>query len=453
MAPQTLYIDPNTTTAGDGTSPQHPLSKLPLSFRPQPGTHLLYRRGSVARQPFPLGSGSEDQPVVIGAYGEGPKPLFLGSIDVSSPELWVPAGENRWRCTQKLPPGANLIFFDNDNEHCGAMRWSHDQLTTPRDWCMAEIVDNQIVERDYLLVHAENNPATQHQRIEFVPEWKYIVFRDDHHHIRVRDLEFRYIGTHALQVSGGHHIEIIDCDIAYVGGAIFKDRIGINGLWVRYGNAIEIWEAGHDIRVEGCKVYETYDAGFVAQGSSAPGAIRDVNVRNNWFYDNGFDNFDNSWGEHAILRVAFEHNTCVNAGGGWGYVTEGRPRLSEFLPDAIGWHVFLDNQAIADSTITIRHNIFCDAPGNPLVRVRQMPGDGWRGVVMDHNAYFQSDPDDPLFDVLGQRFHNDDLDLYRQQTGQEHTSIIADPHFVNRDRHDYRLQPDSPCNGLGANIT
>ncbi len=141
----------------------------------------------------------------------------------------------------------------------------------------------------------------------------------------------------------------------------------------------------------------------------------------------------------------FEHNTCIDAGMGWGYETEGRPRLSEFLPDTIGWHIFLDSNVMSGSSIFIRKNIFYNAPQNKLLKVNKLPHEGWPGVVLDYNCYFQEDPNDAIAQVLDKIYYSRDFEDYRKTTGKDRHSIIANPLFVDPEKKDFRLQQNSPC--------
>ncbi|MDX9981298.1 MAG: hypothetical protein RBU25_14835 [Lentisphaeria bacterium] len=62
----------------------------------QPGDTVRFARGRQWRGYLTPKSGSEGAPVTYTSYGEGEKPLLLGSVAQDNPEDWVPAGENRW---------------------------------------------------------------------------------------------------------------------------------------------------------------------------------------------------------------------------------------------------------------------------------------------------------------------------------------------------------------------
>jgi arylsulfatase len=449
-ARDTIYLDPlHASSNGNGRSPASPVRSLPDSLWGRPGMTILYKRGIVIRGEFSVFPGTHAAPVVIGAYGKGAKPLFIKSIDLDNAKYWVRENGNIWRCIKdlKATPCANIIY--NHEAYCGAMRWQLQDLHQQGDWYMIDTVGGKFRFRDALYVYSKGNPAEVCDAIEYVPSGNFHTFGDNDSSIVVQDIHISNAGTHGFWFNGGHDITIRRCDISYIGGAVFTPRIGKNGKWVRYGNAIEIWKKGRYLAIEQCRVYENYDAGFVAQGSCGANCIDSVVVRNNIFFNNGFDNFDNSWGKE-ISRVYFENNTCVDAGAGWALQTEGRPRLSEFLPDTVGWHIFLDSFAIDRSTIWIRNNIFYNATANELLKVNKLPAKGWPNVHLDYNCYYQKNPKDALVQVVDAVFRADGFRQYQRSTGKDAHSIVANPLFVDPSRRDYRLLPNSPCIRAGV---
>jgi hypothetical protein len=62
----------------------------------KPGDTVLFKRGDVWRGQLLPKSGQEGAPVTYGAYGEGQKPLLLGSVAMSRPEDWRQIGPNLW---------------------------------------------------------------------------------------------------------------------------------------------------------------------------------------------------------------------------------------------------------------------------------------------------------------------------------------------------------------------
>lgn len=113
-AAATYYVSAEGSDENDGLSPERAWRTLGRvnSAALAPGDRALFRRGDVWRGGLQPRSGAEGAPVTYGAYGDGPKPLLLGSVDKSDPADWRDEGENLWSAGEPvdedrpLPPGA-----------------------------------------------------------------------------------------------------------------------------------------------------------------------------------------------------------------------------------------------------------------------------------------------------------------------------------------------------------
>ena len=104
MASQVLaaeyYVDAlNGSDAAAGTSPQTAWKSLDKVNQTalQPGDTVRFCRGQIWRGTLRMQSGKEGKPIVFTSYGTGLKPRILGSVDLTSPDCWLPAGENLWK--------------------------------------------------------------------------------------------------------------------------------------------------------------------------------------------------------------------------------------------------------------------------------------------------------------------------------------------------------------------
>jgi len=86
----------------------------------RPGDRILFRRGDAWRGSLVPWSGSEAGFVTYGAYGDGPKPLFLGSVAKGDPADWTSEENGIWstggpgrKLREILPGGAtdSLAWF------------------------------------------------------------------------------------------------------------------------------------------------------------------------------------------------------------------------------------------------------------------------------------------------------------------------------------------------------
>jgi hypothetical protein len=58
-----------------------------------PGDSILFKRGELWREKLDVpSSGSSGNHITFGAYGNGSKPLFLGSLDYDNPSRWKSEG-------------------------------------------------------------------------------------------------------------------------------------------------------------------------------------------------------------------------------------------------------------------------------------------------------------------------------------------------------------------------
>ena len=89
---------------------------------------------------------------------------------------------------------------------------------------------------------------------------------------------------------------------------------------LRFGNAIEFWGAAHDNLVEGCRIWEVYDAALTNQGRGPDSKQINLTYRNNLIRnaEYSFEYCNNP--ETAVTKnIHFVNNTCVNAGFGWSH--------------------------------------------------------------------------------------------------------------------------------------
>lgn len=94
----TYYVSSAGSDAADGKSPQSAWQTLDRvnAAALTPGDAVLFRRGDTWRGSLNPRSGDETGCITYGAYGDGPKPMLMGSIARSRPEDWRQEGERLW---------------------------------------------------------------------------------------------------------------------------------------------------------------------------------------------------------------------------------------------------------------------------------------------------------------------------------------------------------------------
>jgi hypothetical protein len=449
--PAFYYVDP---VAGDdnhdGLSPKTAWKTwTPFHGKASPGSSLLLKRGQVFALPLPLVGGSFAAPVVYGAYGDGPKPIFEGHVvNLSRPEAWTEDSTGIWRTTANMPDTANLIFEDS---LCGNKRDHKQDLRNPGEWFQ------QANGKGPLFVYSPVNPAGNWQKVEVVATGDGIdLMGPALSHIRFENLCLRKIGTHGINIGGGiADVTIRGCDLSLIGGAVYRfDAFSLHygrqfvERRVRFGNAIQTWANVSDLTVEGCRIGDIFDGGFDIQGFHGSVA-QNVTVRNNVIWNCGYDSLDIAHGVWTC-NVVFEHNTCANAGEGWALQGEPWPRYSVNFPDNVGFHFNLESSYGWDSRceVIVRNNIFYNAPKSRCFTCgANVPTPL---IVVDNNGYDQSNPADALAQVGTNSFTAATFDAYRKLTGWDQHSILADPLFVDPAAGDFRQKPGSPCAGLGS---
>ncbi len=93
------YISPNGNDANNGTSPATAWRTLERAnqntYQLQPGDRILLEKGGVWRGELALGSsGTQGQPITVGSYGSGAKPVIKGSDVVTG---WTVHQGNIWK--------------------------------------------------------------------------------------------------------------------------------------------------------------------------------------------------------------------------------------------------------------------------------------------------------------------------------------------------------------------
>lgn len=388
MAHKTYYIDPaHGEDTNDGLDAARPLQAhegLTLSG----GDSVLFKRGSRIRGHLTTCCGSEGAAIAYGAYGEGELPTFLGSIAIGDPACWTEERPALWRYTGTLPSEAcNLIF--NNGAHCGNLRWAIEELTHPGEWHAtgigrsSEADGNRVPDTgpDTLYLCSDGNPGTVYNDIECAL-WGQRRLVDGQRHILLENLCFRNGGVHGYQDQGVHDVAIRNCEFHFIGGAVYHREKRI-----RFGNAVEFWDGASDITVEHCRFDNLYDSGVTHQGGETRNIPERLYFRHNHFSNYGMAAYES---REPSRDIFFEHNTCINAGGGFSMQGEAPPRQSEIFPQPMGHHVFLwrIEPGTQPGNITISHNTFDGAPYGSAIYSIIDPRDEI-SLILDHNHYRQ----------------------------------------------------------------
>lgn len=387
------YIDPASgNNLNNGLSELSPL-KTNEGLELKAGDSVLYKRGSFIRGYLNNVSGEEGKPITYGAYGEGEKPVFCGSVSLSDKALWTEESENIWYTDALGTDEAGNFIYDGKN--CGALRWEKADLREQGDFfddnfgaCNSGIVTNH---RTYM--YSCGNPALVYSSIEACVFGKRTLAHNGHDMI-FENLKFYAIGAHGISGDKpSRNITVRNCEFEYIGGAVWSREKRI-----RYGNAVETWDVGENISVTGCRFNEIYDSAVTHQGG--PDCRPGLNLQycDNVFIKCGMGAFELR--DRMPVNSKFNNNLCIDAGLGFSRLGEEMPRYSEIWPQPMGHHLFLwrvENPSEGGS-LEVKNNIFCNAPFGAAIYSIISP-EAEKQIDFEGNTYYTENPE--LLNRLG----------------------------------------------------
>ncbi len=169
------YISSSGNDTNNGLSASTPwktIAKVNASSSTlKPGDRILFNRGDVFYGTITITkSGSAGNPIYIGAYGAGAKPIITGFITVSA---WTNLGSNIWESLDAVStlstcnivkingvntamgryPNTGYLTYQN---HLGTTSITSNSLTSTPDWTGAEIVlrkNHYIIDRSNITSH------------------------------------------------------------------------------------------------------------------------------------------------------------------------------------------------------------------------------------------------------------------------------------------------------------
>jgi len=111
FAGNVYYVSTAGSDDNDGLTTEYPWQTLEKvnATGPQPGDSVLFQRGGQWRGQLRPQSGDETAVITYGAYGEGPLPVLLGSVEKNHPEDWIEEAPNLWATREPVPAGTSPI--------------------------------------------------------------------------------------------------------------------------------------------------------------------------------------------------------------------------------------------------------------------------------------------------------------------------------------------------------
>ena len=355
----TYYIDTeNGNNINNGTSAATPIADID-ELNINPGDTVLFKRGTYIRGRLKNICGAEGKPITYGAYGDGEKPVFCGSSDVSNCAVWTEERKNIWVCTEIQDEACNFVF--NHTDEFGTLKWSEKELSEQGDfydnYFGCRTVGNMIGTDHKIYLYSEENPGKYYKQIECVTYGKRNL-ADTGHDMIFENLQFVNSGVHAIAgESQSRNIKIKNCVFRNIGGCVWDKKQKI-----RFGNGVEFWNTADNIEVSQCIFNNIYDSAVTHQGSQECEAANNLIFKDNIFIKCGMAAYEQ---RDVLPKYAeFTGNICLDAGDGFSKQGEIMPRKSEIWPQPMGHHIFLwrINKPTIDGKLIIKHNMFLNAP-------------------------------------------------------------------------------------------
>ena len=333
-----------------------------------PGATVLFRRGGVWRGQLRVRSGTPEHPVTYGAWGEGPAPVIQPSLDRSAPGDWRREPDGLWRAETGAATDVGNVVLDGGDAGCLFKRDARANVRRDLDFWFDPATGGVLVRSD------AGDPAARWRSVELARK-VHGVDEAGAHDVAYEGLAVRFGAAHGFGGGGVKRISIRGCEISWIGGGIlYVDDLG-NG--VRYGNGIELWGSAEDVTVEGCRIWQCFDAGLTNQ-SNEPGSVQ----RNLLWKDNEVSDCEYSyefWQQSAggaAENVRLVGNVFRNAGGGWG-------REQRWNPSAA--HLRFQDTTVPTPGFIVEGNRFSRS-ADVLARVFN----DWRGQASFRNNVWES---------------------------------------------------------------
>ncbi len=291
---EAYYIsEKNGNDDNDGKSPETAVKTITGLYNklrfPKAGTAFLFERGGVYRGTISAATNG----LIIGSYGEGPKPIIMQSKkNYADPNLWEETEwPNVWRCKDDLN-NVGVIGFDHDLQD-----YSEGTYNEAYGWIMNynlfdfkgvqdmnsdlqfySVLSNDTspkvrINNDLFLYSDKGNPGSRFKSIEIGENVAIVSGKGND--VIIDNISFKFTGGHGMGGAGGcKNRTVTNCIYSWIGGSILSLDFRGNGKPVNYGNAVEIYGSCDGYIVENCWIYQIYDTAVTHQFSDGSACIQ-----------------------------------------------------------------------------------------------------------------------------------------------------------------------------------
>ncbi len=390
------YVDADSKFCGDGLSPETAVTSEEV-LKLLPGDTVLFKCGTVMRRKLAVVSGTKDKPITYSSYGEGDKPEFCGSIDLTDKALWTEEKENIWVCNSKSFEACNFIF--DDGKSFGTLRWSAEDMCQQGDFydnCFECTEKGRPLSDDHkIYLYSICNPAEAYQSIECAVVYGRTL-ANNLPNVNFENLRFKNGGMHAIAGDArSENIKIHNCEFINIGGCVWSYERRI-----RFGNAVEFWDHAENIEITHCYFDNIYDSATSHQGGRNCEQGKSIRIEDNVFLRVGMGAYELR--NRIPANSSFSNNICAYAGEGFSKNGEVMPRNSEIWPQPMGHHLFMWRvEEEKEGTFEVKNNIFDTAPYGAAIYSIINP-ECEKLVALESNTYYTKE------NTLALRMHGRD---------------------------------------------
>lgn len=321
----TYYVSNSGSDTNNGTSKQFPFETInKVNSVIASGDIVLLREGDTFTGQFEakLGLGDSLVPTLIASYGQGVDMPIINNYKKAIFGAWVNHLGSVWKLNIK-DKAQNFTGNTSLDTNVGHIRVDG-KVYSEKKFLLSELSNDWDFYSDatyiYVLIDNPNNYT-----LEIAVDDRVVQLYDG---LEVYNLKIIGTGGHAVNRSGANCV-VDGLDIENIGGSHLTTYFLPN---VRYGNGIEIWGGGYNIKVENNKIKNVYDTAFTLQGRLANN-FQNISIKNNKVSkcSQGFEMWvkqDNP-DLYGFINCRFEKNIVEQCG--YGDISVGRPRKDQLV--------------------------------------------------------------------------------------------------------------------------
>lgn len=301
------YVSVDGDDKNDGKTPETAIKTLDRidELKLTEGDAILFKRGDTFRFARTI---EVKNNVTYGSYGEGPKPqLFASPENYALNDSWQEVKPNIWQIPFDYNHASGCVL--DYGMTIGIQKYKGLE-TFEENGDYHHDLDN----KTFYLYCDLGKPNEVYHSIEIMPTINLMLMHSNEN-IVVDNLCFKYssgFGITAADMKG--NVTVTNCEFGFLGGLWTNAQ----NKTLRFGNAVEFWCGGKDIKISNNWFYQTYDSALTWQGNRDEYTYENIHYTGNLFEYNNADIefFD---GKNVLLKnFVIKDNIMRFTSMGWG---------------------------------------------------------------------------------------------------------------------------------------